>query len=77
MRGPEGKSILITFSESGEPEFLFNAATDAEAALLQEWLKKNMNGGRPSGLSGGGAPITEPGPASLSGRESEIEHLQR
>jgi hypothetical protein len=72
MLEPEGNSILIRFSESGEPEFFFNAATDRQAAILKEWVESNLCG-RPVGLSGEGAPITGPGPASLSGRDPQIE----
>jgi hypothetical protein len=62
MREPEGKSILINFSESGEPEFFFNAVTDEKTRALQEWVGLNLCG-RPAGLSG--SALTAPGPASL------------
>jgi hypothetical protein len=53
------KSILITFSEIGEPEIFFNAATDEETAELRRWLEGI--GGGPAGLLGG--VLTAPGPA--------------
>ena len=62
MQEPKLNSILILFSEIGEPEIFFIAATAEETALLQEWLQSNLKCGRPAGLSGG--DLTAPGPAN-------------
>jgi hypothetical protein len=55
------RSILLTFSETGELGVFFNGESDVETERLKKWMESNFSG-RPLGLSGEGIPI--PGDAS-------------